>query len=237
VTERRLVLLERVISPESSSSVTFSINTMRLNAEWVQSFRDYINRNSKDAKQPDNLLGLLTDLTSALTMWKSDDTGLIRHALATIDSIAKEEGVKRGSRLTVNPANTSAEEAWNYLRGPSPEFRDPCRFALLEAYPDRASLRKLGEIVASITQLDTPDLQPDAFAEIITANPEQALAPYVEFADRAWALGDLLKQANLGVSSRKLELVSSAYARWEEALAATINRGLAPSFKQISQSN
>ena len=235
VTERRLALLERAFSTEGSSDVPLSINTLQLNANWVNDFRTYLTRNRDEAENANDFLGLLTDLTGALTVTPlNETTTTIRTVLATIDSISKEDGVKRAATLRVHPNNTSPEEALRYLPGPSPEFRDPCRFALLEAFPDRTSLRKLGKIIASIIQIPTPDLQPDAFAEIITANPEQALAPYVEFVDRAWALGDLLKQAHLEVSSRKLGMVSSAFTRWEESLAATINRGFTPSFKQAS---
>ena len=237
VTERRLVLLERAIPIESSSELPLSINTMRLNAAWIYRFREYLTRNRDEARDANTLLGLLSDLTAVLAVRPQVENDTIRHVLATIDSISKDEGVKRGATLTIHPNNTSPAEAWDYLRGPSPEFRDPCRFALLDAFPDRASLRKLGAIIAAITELDTPDLKPDAFAEIITANPEHALAPYVEFVDRAWALGELMKQAYLETQSTKLKAVSTAFTRWEEALAATINRGLAPSFNRISQSN
>jgi hypothetical protein len=237
VTERRMALLERALRLENFSNVPLSINTLQLNAEWVANFREYLTRNRNNAQNANELLGLLTDLTVALTVHASGESATIRSVLATVDSIAKVDGVKRGTTLTIDPNNTSPAEGWSFLRGPSPEFRDPCRFALLEAFPDRASLRKLGEIIAAITRQTTPDLQPDAFAEIITANPEQALAPYVEFVDRVWALGELLKQAFLETQSPKLEMVSAAFTRWEESLAATINRGLTPSFKQISQSN
>jgi len=107
---------------------------------------------------------------------------------------------------------------------------------LLEAFPNRASLRTLGELFAKIIALDTPDLQPDTFAEIIAANPEQALAPYVEFVDRVWALGDLMSLANKKASSPKLERVSTAFDSWNEAVAATINRGFHQRLIESSQS-
>ena len=235
VTERRLLLLERAAAAESSSDVPLAINTLQLNAAWVENFREYLTRNRDDADNANELLGLLTDLTSALT--GLSETATIRTVLAKVDSIAKDEGVKRGTTLKVHQHNTSAAEAWNYLRGPSPEFRDPCRFALLEAFPDRSALRKLGELIASVTNLTTPDLQPDTFAEIITANPEQALAPYVEFVDRCWALGELMRHAVSQNPAPKLQRVSEAFIRWEEALTATIYRGLSPGFQRISHQN
>jgi hypothetical protein len=235
VTERRLVLLNRSLSLEKSSDVPLAINTLQLSEGWVRSFREYLTRNRDDADNANELLGLLSDLTSALTEF--NETATIRTVLAKVDSIAKDEGVKRGTTLKVHQHNTSAVEAWSYLRGPSPEFRDPCRFALLEAFPDRSALRKLGEIVASLIYLKTPDLKPDAFADIITANPEQALAPYIEFVDRCWALGDLMRHAVSLNPAPKLQKVSEALTRWEEALSATIYRGLTPGSQQISHPN
>ena len=234
VTERRIALLQCVVMG-GPTDLSFSINNLQLNRNWITQFREYFSRNIGAATNPDELLGLAQDLTGALSQPPHKDA-TVRAVLANVDSLSKEEGIKRGTTLQLDPNNTSAEEAWVYLRGPSPEFRDPCRFALLEAFPNRASLRTLGELFAKIIALDTPDLQPDTFAEIIAANPEQALAPYVEFVDRVWALGDLMSLANKKASSPKLERVSTAFDSWNEAVAATINRGFHQRLIESSQS-
>jgi hypothetical protein len=216
------------------TDLSFSINNLQLKKDWVTEFREYFTRNSDAATNPDNLLGLVSDLTSALSQPPHKDA-TIRSVLANVDSLSKEEGIKRGTTLKVDSNNTSLEEAWLYLRGPSPEFRDPCRFALLEAFPDRASLRKLGGLFAQIIRVDTPDLQPDAFAEIIAPNPEQALAPYVEFVDRIWALGDLMWLAKDKASSPKLERVSAAFDSWNEAVGSILKRGFQRRIIESSQ--
>lgn len=223
VTERRLMFLERILNGNSHSEVTFSINTLRLDLKWIGAFGQYIKRNHEDATNPGDLNDLLREIAEKMTCWPGRT---VRTVLGEIDSLSKAAGVQRGTKLVVTTDNTTGDEAVKYLRGPSPEFRDPCRFALLEAFPDRSSLYKLGDIIYSLTEIHAQDVNPASFANTLAADPEHALVIYVEIIDRAWALGDLMHSAaNKAAASSKVNKVYSAFMKWDNALTTTITKG------------
>jgi hypothetical protein len=94
---------------------------------------------------------------------------------------------------------------------------------LLDAFPDPASHRLLGELVASVVDLPFDDLTPDAFAAALSTDAEHALETYVELVDRAWALGELLRRAQeQRPDAAKLRAVSSAYERWDSAVRSRL---------------
>lgn len=217
VPARRLVLLERAVAGGAiPSEVTFSIKTMKLDRAWVQSFKDYFSTAFGMSSELDRLL---SDLQRVLEETTSPTA---RKVLGAIDAMSTEEGKRRAVKLVIDPNKMSAENALKYLRGPNPEFHDPCRFALLEAFPDRSSRRRLGEIIASLLDLNADDLNPDSFVDALAADPEHALEVYVELVDRAWSLGTLMSQAEKETVSSKLNKVSSAYKYWDDAVRAVI---------------
>jgi hypothetical protein len=128
-----------------------------------------------------------------------------------------------GDRVTVD-----RDALWRFLDGPSPEFRDPARFALLEAFSDAASYSMLGGLFKSLVPFRLDDLDPETFAKSISANLEHALEPYVELADRVGVLETLLRKALVIVpDSRKLRAVGDALERWRVAARRTV---LTPQF-------
>lgn len=230
VTTRRLMLLERAFFNEPCE-VPFTINTLRLDSGWLTAFQEIF---ARPGGAWERVQTLATDTQRILN--EPPPPGNLRTVLSFIQSVSKEQGVRRGSEIVIDK-DVSGETAWDYLRGPSPEFRDPCRFALLDAFPDRSSHRKLGEIFASLISVDATDLKPDVFADTVAADPEAALQVYVEFVDRIWMLGDLMNEARKWAASPKLEQVSDAFNRWNDALRATIDKGflLNPSDSRIER--
>lgn len=106
-----------------------------------------------------------------------------------------------------------------YLEFPRPEFRDPARYALLDAFSDPASHRELGACFQQAISLAIDDLQPDAFAKTIGGSPEHALESYVELADRAGVLPQLLRAAlERRPNNAKLLSVSAVIERWRQAV-------------------
>jgi hypothetical protein len=145
--------------------------------------------------------------------------------LGSLDVIHKK--YKKGERPTFSLGTTHDEFLVDLIRGPDPEFRDPCRFALLDAFPDKAQQKLLGEIIASIVELPLDDLAPDAFADALAADPEHALEDYIELVDRVWGLGKLLGQARRErPNAKNLGRVQQAFERWDEASRSVIRRGL-----------
>jgi AAA ATPase-like protein len=227
VTARRFALLDRALSGSASrSTLSFSMRTIKLDSLWLNSLRDYLTIVINKFELPTNLETLLDDVQNVL---KKDTAGMTgRRLLADVDSLSTEEGERRNIPLEVNTDNTSTEEALRYFRGPDPEFRDPCRFALLEAFPDRSARCELSGIISSVLPFKVVDLEPETFADALTADPESALEIYVELVDRAWSLGNLVRAAIKNRSSRTLDQVLSAYTRWDDAMNKTIVRGFSP---------
>ena len=108
---------------------------------------------------------------------------------------------------------------------PIPSFRDPCRFALLEAFTDADGYRALAGFISSIIGLPLNDLEPDAFVAAVSADPEHTLEIYVEAIDRFTALGDILTKARaVRPDSPKLKDVEAAFLRWTRAVDALFRR-------------
>jgi len=151
------------------------------------------------------------------------ENGTVRAKLGAVDALATREEWRRGAPLSIDWQSSGPAQLVDLLRGPDPEFRDPCRFALLDAFPDPSSHRLLGELVASVVDIPFDDLTPDGFASALAINPEHALETYVELVDRAWALGGLLRRAQeQRPDAAKLRAVSSAYERWDGAVRSRI---------------
>jgi hypothetical protein len=81
----------------------------------------------------------------------------------------------------------------------------------------------LGQLFQSVLPLPLVDLVPTTFVATVTSDPEHALENYVDLADRAWALGPLLRQAQqLRPATATLADVVAAYDRWDQAVRSLI---------------
>ncbi|UOQ75287.1 hypothetical protein [Hymenobacter cellulosilyticus] len=136
----------------------------------------------------------------------------------------KKENNWRAVKLFVAGKARTAESVLAIVRGPDPEFRDPIRFALLEAYPGPSAFPRLAKIIASLIPYELDDLEPSVFADIIAADPERGLESYIELIDRNWSLGELLNKARNECAdlSPKLAQVHAAYTRWDEAIRTSV---------------
>lgn len=226
VLQRRLMFLERSIVKEAGEPFrpNVTVHTIKLEPEWVNYFPWHFNDPARGGASDKNILRLFKDVEEALQS-RLRGGRTVRNLLAAVDGLSKSRGGSRNLFLSISPDTTDAETFLRHFRGPDPEFRDPCRYALLEAFPDRPSRRRLGALIASVINLKLDDLKPDAFADALAADPEHALESYVEMVDRAWALGELMRRAlKEGVTSAKLDMVSSAYERWDKAVRVTVQQ-------------
>lgn len=228
VLQRRLMFLERSVVKEPGKVFrpNLTIHTIKLDPEWVKYFPQYFQAEGYGKASSKNISTLVEDVYDAMHM-RLRGGRTVRNLLTAVDGLSKARAGKRSLFLSISPDTTDAKTFLRQFRGPDPEFRDPCRYALLEAFPDRPSRRRLGELIASVINLKLDDLTPDAFADALAADPEHALEVYVEMIDRAWALGELMQRAlkECGPSATKLQMVSSAYERWDKAVRATVNQG------------
>jgi predicted ATPase len=146
----------------------------------------------------------------------------VRSLLGAVNGLNNRPG---GTRMQVGPAGFDRTQTVKLWSTPIPAFRDPCRFALLEAFTDADGYRTLAGFVSSIIGLPLNDLVPDAFVAAVSADPEHTLEIYVEAIDRFTALGDILTKARaVRPDSPKLKDVEAAYLRWTRAVDALFRR-------------
>ena len=147
----------------------------------------------------------------------------VRRLLGGVDALVRSGRYGDGVPVEVNYGGAQPRDLVGLFRGPDPEFRDPCRYALLEAFPDRDSWPRLGSLISSAVRLKLEDMHPWAFVEELAPNPEHALESYVELVDRCWALGKLLRAARAArPDAPKLAAIDDAYQRWDSAVRATL---------------
>lgn len=106
---------------------------------------------------------------------------------------------------------------YDLMRFPTPEFRDPVRYAWLEAFPDGPGQARLCDILFGLYPFDFAATERDVFLLSMAENAEFALESYVELADRTGVLREALDQTYAASPSPKLKLVSEAFARWQAA--------------------
>lgn len=150
----------------------------------------------------------------------------IKSCLHGVNSLRSELSVA-AIALGVSNATPHPDLLVKMMRGPDPEFRDPCCFALLDAFGSPADWNALGAVFAETVPLRLDDLRPEAFATAVEVDPEHELANYVEIADRTGVLLPLLSRArSLRPSAAKLRDVTAAYDRWLHALDAAVRSSL-----------
>jgi hypothetical protein len=115
-------------------------------------------------------------------------------------------------------------QAFDKVVAVDPEFRDPVRFALRDAFGDDP--QALRQTLASVVPFHLDDLDPEGFQRELSGDSEHALSPQVELIDRCGATGELLGRARqLRPDSEKLRLVAEAHSQWRAALRRLFELG------------
>jgi hypothetical protein len=106
---------------------------------------------------------------------------------------------------------------YDLVRGPDPIFRDPCRYAVLDAFTTQEQYRELASIIQQVVKVRLTDLNPEVFAQSMESHAEATLEGFIELIDRTWALGDFLRLVHAQVPAHeKVQWVLEAYEKWEE---------------------
>ena len=220
--QRNLMLLNiadagRSVQTNLPPSRNLTLHGIKLNVLWLTEL------NGQLAKS-----GLLTaELSQKIDTIKkllSDPITSLRNVLSNIDSTILEPVA-----VAVVPGwgRTLTKQVIDIVRGPDPEFRDPCRFALLEVFTDTTLRKNLAWIISDVTGFQLPELEPKRFANAMRADPERFLEVYIEFADRTWNLGTLMKRAlEIKPDAPKLRMVYSAYWHWDERVRNILEKKL-----------
>jgi hypothetical protein len=219
--EVALLMLNALATPMDWQQVTVPLAPLTMPID--EASLDALEAGSQEQGSPDReaILALVSGVRRARTQSVAG-RWTVRSLLGAVNALTNRPG---GARLRVEPAGCDRKHTVKLLSTPIPAFRDPCRFALLEAFTDANGYRTLAGFVSSIIGLQLDDLQPDAFVAAVSANPEHALEIYVEATDRCTALGVLLAKARaVRPDSPKLKDVEAAYLRWTRAVDALFRR-------------
>jgi hypothetical protein len=210
--QRKIIMLSWIGNQQGIRSFWIGPSLLRLNRWWLIKLVEAA-RNAGFAEEVISLMDrTLNTFQSAL----DGSQRTVRALLRSVDALYKERELWKQAKFWFGTNFESSEELLNMFRGPDTEFRDPCRFALMEAFPDPASRRELGALIRSLVDLDLIDLTPDSFSEALSTDPEIALENYIELVDRTWQLGPLLKLALIErPDSPKLRAVALAYEHWD----------------------
>jgi hypothetical protein len=219
---KKLSFLERIVGNGNEFDASLSFTTLRLDLNWLSSLLDLSERFNFDSEMRNLIIEIRNTLEKKLN---APHPRTVSKLLNSIDSMKRKESSWQKNRVAFNPRKVGSKVFLSFFRSSDPEFRDPCRYALLEAFPDRNSYQALGEIFASVIKLDLDDLKAENFADALSGNPEHALESYVELVDRQWKLGELLKLAfQLKPKSEKLRRVLVAYEGWDKAVRAACRK-------------
>ena len=213
VLEKRLIYLKLLSNPAAVERLPIGPSTIRLDPAWLTDAPAFL---GKCGEVPSGALKLFTKV---LGFARDGING--KRDTRTFLSFVQNERETFFLRLYLSSLERDA--LWRFLEGPNPEFRDPTRFALLEAFPDAKSYATLAGLLKAVVPFQLDDLEPENFKQAIAANPEHALEAYVELADRVGGLEALLRKAIAIVpNSHKLKAVCDSLERWRVAAQETV---------------
>jgi hypothetical protein len=211
--EKRLIYLKLLSTPAAVERLPIGPSTICLDPGWLEDAPDFL---SKCGEVPIGALKLFT------TVRRFETDGIDgKRDTRTLLSFVQNE--RETFFLSLDRTRAEREALWRFFEGPNPEFRDPTRFALLEAFPDANSYAPLAGLLKSVVPFRLDDLELEKFKQAIAANPEHALEAYVELADRVGGLETLLRKAMAIVpNSLKLKAVCDSLERWRVAAQETV---------------
>jgi hypothetical protein len=210
--KRFLLLWMASMSPETDP-LPIAPSTICLHPEWLETAADNFARIASGPVDP----SLTAQVRSAIS-GPSDTNRTSKWLLNYV------EHLKPASLVYVDWPNADADALKWYLRGPNAEFRDPARYALLETFPDTSSYADLAGIFQAEIPFALSDLNVAGFTAILSADPERGLESWVELADRAGVLEEVLAKADsMRPNQKKLPAVLSALRRWRAAVDATVS--------------
>lgn len=222
VMRRRMAFLACIIQGRRDFDLSMAPSNVRLDTQWFSDFRLFCIDHDVDERLKDMTIEMETLYNQEL---EREDNRTVTNFLGAIDASKQGDRLWRQVMMTLDLREMDPRQFESLFRGPDPEFRDPCRFALLEAYSERDTWPRLRELLASVIELDLDDLKPEKFTEVFSANPEFALERFVELVDRKWELGTLLRRAvEDSPGSGKLNAVKSAHSRWDAAVRLTFKQ-------------
>jgi hypothetical protein len=212
VLAKRLIFLNLFLR-RRFDQLPIASSTIQLDPGWLAEAPAFL---GKCGTVPPAALRFLSNVHKILTEGAGGQR-TVRQALSYIQSLRESYSV------FIDWTKADGDSLWRFLENPISEFRDPARFALLDAFGDPSSYPALAGLIGSAIPVPFDDLQLDVFTQEISPDPEHGLEPYVELADRAGVLHLLLGRALvISPGNRKLAAVYGAIESWREAARTSV---------------
>jgi hypothetical protein len=162
--EKRLIFLKLLAQPMTVERLPIGPSTIRLDPAWLDDAPSFL---AACGEIPQGALNLFTTVRGFVA-----EGGNGKRDTRTLLSFVQHQ--RETFFLEIDWKIAEREALWRFLESPNPEFRDPARFALLEAFPDVSSFGTLGSLFVSAVPFRLDDLGAEAFIRAIAADPEHA---------------------------------------------------------------
>lgn len=144
----------------------------------------------------------------------------IRSILSMLDGSRSE--IQR-TAITIDLSNVEDEKRHAFLHGPMTLFRDPARYAVLDACEKGLPAPQLAMIIRECLAIDLPDLD-NILAKQISQSLEYMLDTVIEIIDRSWALEKFLSLIYEETGNPRVLMVLTAVRVADESLSALLLR-------------
>lgn len=215
---RNFFLLNMAIRDTSPVPYLIDLSLLNLESSWLKSLLEMNPGVEMDAQAE----GLLQRVLAVVEDFSRGERKTVEGLLSRIDDLRKY--YKGDLRIILRPDLFMIKDLLRFTAVSNAEFRDPCRFALLEAFPGAAGAQQLAEIISSLMaswHLDDLALVP--LTTSLEIDAEHALENCIELIDRCGKLKDLLRAGMLAAPyASKLQLVMAAYTDWEDAIIMAV---------------
>lgn len=212
--------LLRLLSTELDSIVTFTPALVKIDPKWILSITRFLRRST-------------VALDTIFKLISTDPALSIKSILTGIDALSRNK-IKSTFNAPIRNNETPRATTIKLLRGPDPEFRDLCKYALLEIFRDSSHYSELASHIVHVLPLRVSDFGPKNIAVqdhkhtpfflAMMRSPESTLEAYIEFVDRAWSLGSLMKRIlKSHPQAKKLKDVYERYLAWDKAVKGVLS--------------
>ncbi|WP_158597998.1 AAA family ATPase [Noviherbaspirillum saxi] len=219
-TQRRFFLLDLICgSTNRERMVALTPFHVKLDPRWLRRASE-ITKRLADSTARNDMEAFIARVHSVLA---SSENVSARAMLGAVSALATAE--KQLAEVWFPLTGLDAPDVLELLQGPDPEFRNPCRFALLNAFSGSADYAVLSKIFATSFPLPVADVQTDIFQSTVSTDPEHGLEAFVELADRSGTLCQVMQLAcRAKPQSKQLAEVASAHERWRMAVRRLLTK-------------
>lgn len=207
--QRRVFLLDHITGqPSEAREIALTPLTIKFSIHWLYRMRTYSRSFVGDSSVLERLESFLKAATQTLERTTNTNARVILGEMARLPT----QGV------WFSPCRFGPKELISLFSGPQPEFRNPTRFALLDAFSTPVDYEDLRGVLGKSIPLAVADLEAARFRHTLAGDAEHSLEAFVALADCCGVLGRLLRNAHRSrPDAVQISRVAGAYNRWKRA--------------------